>query len=124
MRSSSEAKPRLRGRPALSEAGPRSRGATGPRAWRNLTRGGDQPSSEAEVCQCCAVPLERSEVPPEGGWADCLVGRGPVSLFYACFRFICVLFFCESKWVFPSCLGDPYGYPRQVVSTHTPVNPK
>jgi hypothetical protein len=47
------------------------------------------------------VPLERSGVQPEGGWADCLVGRwdhlgrGPVSLPYACFRFVCVLFFAK-----------------------------
>jgi hypothetical protein len=84
-----------------SEAGPRSRGATVPRARRNLTRGGDQPSSEAKVCQCGSVPLERSGVPPEGGWVDYLVGRwghlgrGPVSLSYACFRFVCVLFFAK-----------------------------
>jgi hypothetical protein len=74
MMSSSEAEPRSRGRPAPSEAGPRSRGATSHRARKNLTRGGDQPSSEAEVCQCGVVPLERIGVPPEGGWADCLVG--------------------------------------------------
>jgi hypothetical protein len=114
MRSSSEAGPRLggvqppsevephpRGRPALERGEPHPRGATSPRARRNLTRWGDQPSSEAEVCQCSAVPLERIEVPPEGGWADYLVGRrghqgrGPVSLSYACFRFVCVLFFAK-----------------------------
>jgi hypothetical protein len=46
----------------------------GPRARRNLTRGGDWPSSEAEICWCGAAPLERSGVPPEGGWADCSGG--------------------------------------------------
>jgi hypothetical protein len=80
MRSSSEAEPRSRGYPAPERGGtspegangPRAsetslEGATGPRARRNLTRGGDQRSSEAEGCQCGAMPLERSGVPPEGG---------------------------------------------------------
>jgi hypothetical protein len=59
------------------------------------------------------MPLERSGVPPEGGWADCLVGRwghqgrGPgrwaVSYLKRVFRFVCVLFF-ERKWVFLSRL--------------------
>jgi hypothetical protein len=80
MRPSSEAEPHSRGHSALIETGPRSRGrpapeqggiplegASGPRARRNLTRGGTQPSSEAEFYQCGIVPLERSGVPPEGG---------------------------------------------------------
>jgi hypothetical protein len=89
------------GRPALERGGTSLEGATGPRARWNLIRGGDQPSSEAEGCQCGVVPLERSGVPPEGGWVDCLVGRwdhlgrGPVSLPYTCFRFVCVLFFVK-----------------------------
>jgi hypothetical protein len=58
-----------------SEAEPHPRGAIGPRARRNLTRGGDQPSGEVGACQCSAMPLERSGVPPEGDRADCLVGR-------------------------------------------------
>jgi hypothetical protein len=67
MRSSSEAEPCSRGRLALGRGGTSPEGATGPRARRKLTRGGDQPSSEAEVSQCGSVPLERSGVPPEGG---------------------------------------------------------
>jgi hypothetical protein len=55
-----------------------------PRARRDLTRGGDQPSSEAKFYQCGITTLERSEVPPEGVQATWLVGRGPVSLSYAC----------------------------------------
>jgi hypothetical protein len=111
MRSSSEAEPRSRGRPAPERGGTSLEGASSPRARRNLTRGGDQPSSEAEVFRCGAVPLERSGVLREGGWAGCLVGRwvhqshGPVSLSCVHFRFVCVLFFCESKRVFPGCLG-------------------
>jgi hypothetical protein len=42
-------------------------GASGPRARWNFTRGGDQPSSEARLYRCGAVPLERSGVSPEGG---------------------------------------------------------
>jgi hypothetical protein len=101
MRSSSEVEPRSRGCPAPERGGTSLEGASSPRARRYLTRGGDQPSSEAEVCQRGVVPLERSGVPPEGGWVDCLVGRwgylgrGPVSLSYACFRFVCILFFAK-----------------------------
>jgi hypothetical protein len=102
---SSRAEPYPRGRPALEQGGTSLEEATSPRAGRNPTRGGNWPSGEAEVCQCGAAPLERSGVLPEGGWADCLVGhwdhlgRGPVGLPYACFRFVCILFFGESKWV-------------------------
>jgi hypothetical protein len=90
-----------------SEAEPHPEGATGPRARRNLARGGVQPPIEAEVCLCSAAPLERSGVLLEGGWAVCLVGRrghqsrGPshwaVSLSQACFRFVCVLFFTKES---------------------------
>jgi hypothetical protein len=64
-----------RAREVLERGGTSLEGATGPRARWNLTRGGDQPPSEAEVCQCSAVPLERSRVLPVGGWADYLMGR-------------------------------------------------
>jgi hypothetical protein len=85
VRSSSETEPRSRGRSALDRGGIPLEGAPSPRARRNLTRGGDRPSSEAEFYQCGIVPLERSGVPPESGLAGCLVGRGPVGLSYACF---------------------------------------
>jgi hypothetical protein len=95
------------GRPTLERGGTSLDGATGPRARRNLTRGGDQPSSEAEGCLCGVVPLEPSGVSPEGGWVDSLVGhwghlgRGPVSLPYECFGYIYILFFVsfKGKWV-------------------------
>jgi hypothetical protein len=67
MRASSEAEPRSRGRPAPERGGTPLEGASSPRARWNLTRGGDQPSSEVEVCQCGTVPLERRGVLPEGG---------------------------------------------------------
>jgi hypothetical protein len=104
---------RRRAHEVLEQGGTSLEGASSPRARRDLAQGGDRPSSEtephprgdppsseAEGCQCDAVPLERSEVPPEGGWADCLVGRwdhlgrGLVSLPYAC-MFVCVLFFAK-----------------------------
>jgi hypothetical protein len=95
---SSEAETRSRGRSALDRSGalrergvqPPERGgvplegATDPRARWNLTQGGDRPMSEAELYRGDAVPLERSGVPPEGGWADCLTGRRSVGLFCAC----------------------------------------
>jgi hypothetical protein len=85
---SSETGPHLRRRPALERGGTSPEGAASPRARRGLTRGGDQPSSEAKVCQC-------------GAWAVCLVGRwgrrgrGPVSLSCVCFRFVCVFVFAK-----------------------------
>jgi hypothetical protein len=41
-------------------------GATGPRATRNLTRGGDRPSSEAEPHPRGRPVLERGGTSPEG----------------------------------------------------------
>jgi hypothetical protein len=71
------------GRPAPERSRVPLGGSSDPRARRNLTRGGDRPTSEADLYRGGAVPLELSGVPPEGGWADCLTGRGPVSLFRA-----------------------------------------
>jgi hypothetical protein len=48
MRASSEAETRSRGCLALERGGTSPEGASSPRAKRNLTRGGVQPSSEAE----------------------------------------------------------------------------
>jgi hypothetical protein len=62
-----ETGPRSRGRPAPERGGILLEGASSPRARRNVTRGGDQPSSEVEFYQCGTVPLERSGVSPEGG---------------------------------------------------------
>jgi hypothetical protein len=47
MRASSEAETRSRGCLALERGGTSPEGASNPRAKRNLTRGGVQPSSEA-----------------------------------------------------------------------------
>jgi hypothetical protein len=95
---SSETETRSRGRSALDRGGAsRERGhptpergevllegASDPRARRNHTRGGDRPTSEADLYWGSTVPLERSGVPHEGGWADCLTGRGSMDLFCAC----------------------------------------
>jgi hypothetical protein len=99
MRSSSEAEPCSRGRSALDRDGSSLEEASSPRARRNPARGGAQPLSEAEphprgrptferggALPAWHQPLERSGAPPEGGWADCLVGRGPVGLAYARFQ--------------------------------------
>jgi hypothetical protein len=90
-----------------------ARGSSDPRVRRNLSRGGDQPTSEADLYRGGAVPLERSGVPPEGGWADCLTGRGSVGLFCACVLGSFAFIFYELKRVSPGCLGDPHGCPRQ-----------
>jgi hypothetical protein len=60
-----------------------ARGSSDPRARRNLPRGGGRPTSEVDSYRGGAVSLERSGVPPDGGWADCLTGRGSVGLFCA-----------------------------------------
>jgi hypothetical protein len=49
-----------------------------------LHREGDRPTSEVDLSQGGAVPLERSGVLPEGGWADCLTGHGLAGSFCAC----------------------------------------
>jgi hypothetical protein len=101
MRSSSEAELCSRWRPAPERDGTLLEGASSPRERQNLTRGGDQTSSEVEVCLSGVVLLKRSGVPPEGGWVECLVGRwgylgrGPMSLSYVCFRFVCIMFFVK-----------------------------
>jgi hypothetical protein len=63
-------------RPAPERGGVPLEGASDPQARWNITRGGDWPSSEARLYRGGPVSLERSGVPPEGGQADCLVGRG------------------------------------------------
>jgi hypothetical protein len=65
--SSSETITRSRGRSALDRDGTSPEEASSPRARRNSARGGDRPSSEAELYRCGTVPLERSGVLPEGG---------------------------------------------------------
>jgi hypothetical protein len=64
------------------------------------TRGGDRPSSEADLYRGSAVPLERSRVLPEGGWADCLTGRGPAVSFCLCV-YVCLRLFFTSLSGFP-----------------------
>jgi hypothetical protein len=71
-RASSEVETHPRGRSALERGGDPPEGASSPRAWRSLARGGVQPSSEVEFRRYSAVPLERSGVSPEGCW-----GRPP-----------------------------------------------
>jgi hypothetical protein len=56
-----------RGRPARERDGVPLEGASDPRVRRNLTRGGDRPTSETDLYRGGAVPLERSGVPAEGG---------------------------------------------------------
>jgi hypothetical protein len=82
---------RERGRPASDRGGVPLEGASDPRARRNLTRVGDRPTIEADLYWGGAVPLERSGVPSEGGWDDCLTGRGSVGLLRV-FRFVRVYF--------------------------------
>jgi hypothetical protein len=75
----------LEGRSALDRGGV-SREMWRPSLERDGTslEGGVRPSREADLYRSGAVPLERSEVPPEGGWADCLTGLGFLGLFCAC----------------------------------------
>jgi hypothetical protein len=87
---SSETEIRSRGRLALDRDGASREGGVQPPS-EAAARGGVRPSSETEphprerlaleakLYRGGAVPLERSGVPPEGVWADFLVGR--VSVF-------------------------------------------
>jgi hypothetical protein len=98
---------RERGRPALERGGVPPSSETEPLSRGRPTheRGGFVPGG--------AVPLERSGVPPEGGWADCLTGRGSVGLFCARVLGSFAFIFYELKRVPPGCLGDPQCCPRQ-----------
>jgi hypothetical protein len=98
----SEAESRSRGRPTLERDGTSPEGATGPRARRSCTGVAPCPSSGAEFRPTVARPIV--------WWVV-----GPWICFARVFRFVCVCFFYEFKWVFPGCLGDPHGCPR-----HTP----
>jgi hypothetical protein len=83
---SSETETRSRGRLALDRGGAsRERGRPAPERGGvplggspTLERDGTslegvtEPTSEADLYRGIAVPLERSAVPPEGGWANCL----------------------------------------------------
>jgi hypothetical protein len=103
-----------------------SEAAFSSRSRLELARGGVQPPSEAESHPRGRLALERGGVLPSRhraprakrssarGWLGRLCG-GPwarefiLRVFLGSFAFV----FYEGKWVFPGCLGDPYGCPRQ-----------
>jgi hypothetical protein len=92
---------RRRAHDALERDGNLLEGALDSRSRWGLARGGVQPPSEAESHLRGRPTLERGGTLPEGA-------TGPRV------RRICLArVFYEFKWVFPSCLGDPHGYPRQ-----------
>jgi hypothetical protein len=71
---SSETEIRSRGRSALDRVGTPLEGASSPRARRNLTRGGDRPSSEAKLYPRSITPSSEAEfrsrgARPPGWWA-------------------------------------------------------
>jgi hypothetical protein len=93
---SSQAETRSRGHSALDREGASRKGGVQPPSEAESCSGVVRPSSETEprsrgrpthergrFVPGITVPLERSGVPPEGGWADCLTGRGSVGLFCA-----------------------------------------
>jgi hypothetical protein len=97
MMPSSETEIRSRGCSALDRDGTSLEGSSSPRVRKNPARRCAQPSSEAEPHPMGRPALERGEVLPvrhrhprakrssaRGFQAACLVGRGPVSLSYAC----------------------------------------
>jgi hypothetical protein len=116
-----------RSRPGLDRDRASLEGASGPRARRNPARGGVRPSSEAEPHPRGRLALERGEVVPvrrrtprakrnsARGWPGRLSG-GPwvhgfvLRVFLGSLAFV----FYEFKRVFPGCLGDPHGCPRQL----------
>jgi hypothetical protein len=76
--------------------------ARGPSSEADLTRGGVQPLSEADLTRW-GVQVGRE------GHQGC--DRFSVCIFRLVLVRVCI--FYEMTWVFPSCLGDPYGCPRQ-----------
>jgi hypothetical protein len=123
---SSETEIHSRGRSALDRDGTSLEGASSPRARQNPARRGTQPSSEAEPHPRGRPTLERGEVLPvrhrhpraKQSSARGCPGRlsgGPWAREFILRAFLGSLAFVfhEGRRVFPSCLGDPYGYPRQ-----------
>jgi hypothetical protein len=97
-------------RESLERGGTSPKGATSPRARRNLTRWGDRSSSEVRFRSCSVVPLERSGVSPEVGWgwsswwaAGAARSMGPchwaVTVCVMFCKFVCVIL--RKKCVFP-----------------------
>jgi hypothetical protein len=69
----SEAEPHTRGRLALERSGTLPEGASSPQARRTSPEGTSSPRARQSFVSG-AVPLERSRVSPEGGWANCFGG--------------------------------------------------
>jgi hypothetical protein len=82
-----------------------------PRVRSALERGGPRPRGRSA--------LERGGFSPEGAWANCFGGPlGPPGLRLCCACFglanlFAFVYFTKEDGVFPGCLGDPYGRPRQ-----------
>jgi hypothetical protein len=122
---SSEMETSSRGCSALDRDGPRSRGCP--------ARGGIRSSSEAEPHPWGRPALERGEVVPvrrrtprakrssARGWLSRLPGGPWVRGFilHVCLDSFAFVFY-ERKQVFPGCLGDPHGCPRQPSSSISP----
>jgi hypothetical protein len=127
--SSSETETGSRGRSALDRDGASLEGASGPRERRNPARGSVQPSSEAEPHPRGRPVLERGDVVPvrrrtprakrssARGWLGQLSGGPWVRGFVlrVCLGSFVFVFY-EFKRVFPGCLGDAHGCPRQMSS--------
>jgi hypothetical protein len=81
---SSETETCSRGRLALDRDGAsREGGGVQPSSETNPYSRGRSTHERGGFVRGDVVPLERTRVLPEGGWADCLTGRGPVGSFCA-----------------------------------------
>jgi hypothetical protein len=122
-----------RARESLERGGDSLKGASGPRARRNLTQRGGQPSSEAEpysrgrpalelrwsFVSAVSYPSSEAEFRPRVAGADCSGGLlgppGPwapatdLRLFWACFKFVRSFMFCylRKKMSFPRLFRGP-----------------
>jgi hypothetical protein len=113
------------GAPPSSEAESHPRGRSSPRARRDVTRGGVQPSSEAGLVSAALCLSSEAEFRSRTAEPTALVGRrghqgrGPDrrTVIYLegvlGLRIRLCFVVCESKWVSSGFLGDPYGRPRQ-----------
>jgi hypothetical protein len=123
---SSETETCSRRRSALDRDEVSLEGASSPRVMRTPARGGIRSSSDAEPHPWGRPALKRGEVVPvrcrtsrakrssTRGWLSWLPGGLWVCGFIlrVCLDSFAFVFY-ECKRVFPGCLGDPHGCPRQ-----------
>jgi hypothetical protein len=115
VRTSCEAEPRPRGRPALERGGTSPEGVSIPRLRRSLVSAVLRLSSEAEFRpKVAGADYSGGALGPLGPWAPAAGLWSSWACIIVVGSFVFVI--CKRKWGSPGCLGDPYGCPRHYVS--------